>query len=194
MDRLSLPLARALGELLSERPMPYLVLGHSMGAAVAYEVCRELEHRGERLPAQLIVSACEAPARQRPGRLHLASDERLREELVRLGGTRGGLAEHPELGELILPAVRGDYALIETWRPSPARAPLPVPIAAWFGADDTELDAEDAGAWRSESSRAFAQRAFPGGHFYLVAEEDRVLEELVQTLARSMGIDWPSTP
>lgn len=193
MERLSAALAGALGELSSLHPLPFAFFGHSMGAVVAYAVCHELERRGERLPEHLVASACEAPTRLPPGELHLSSDERMREELLSVDASSGALAANPELAGLVLPAVRGDYKLLETWRP-PRRAPLAVPISAWLGTEDTSLAEEDADAWRDSTLGEFELRRFEGGHFYLMAEKkEHVLRALLQTLAPEL-VQWPSTP
>ena len=58
------PLATALAnelEMYGAFDLPYVLLGHSLGAWVAYELTAELLRRGARAPSCLIVSAVRAP-------------------------------------------------------------------------------------------------------------------------------------
>ncbi|MFJ7243061.1 thioesterase II family protein [Kitasatospora sp. NPDC098652] len=153
---------------------PWAVFGHSMGATVGHELALELVRRGHRPPVHLFVSAREAPQYHHGGSTHLLDDDSLCAELVGLGGTDAQLLAMPEVRRLVLPAVRGDYRLIETYRARPA-GPLPCPVTALVGADDTELTAEEADGWRRWTSAAFELLTFPGGHFYLSAQPGAVV-------------------
>jgi surfactin synthase thioesterase subunit len=161
MDRLADHVAEAVDPSLDR---PFAFFGHSMGAAVAYEVAHRITRRE---PERLFVSAREAPHRSRSGDLHRASDAALLAELTRLGGSARELLDEPELRALVLPIVRDDYRLIETYRPAP-RPPLACPVTVFRGDADPEVTAEDARAWQTTTTGAFEEKAFPGGHFYLV--------------------------
>lgn len=173
-------LVTAIADALQQTPhllqQPYLLFGHSMGSAVAYELHRMLQRRGCRLPQHLLLSACEAPSRRQAESFHLASDQALMDEMVRLGGTDDAMAHLPELMELVLPVTRNDYRAIETYVPDAARLPLAVPITVLTGDQFHELDLGDALAWASETSQRFLHRGFPGGHFYLKQQQEGVLD------------------
>lgn len=160
---------------------PYLLFGHSMGAAVAHELCLALRRRGRRLPVHLVVSGREAPSRHRGGSLHRGGDAQLRDELKRLNGTAAELMDSPDWCAMALPIIRNDYRLIETYRPH-AAAPLDIPITAVAGEQDGELLPGDAEAWAEQTRAAFNLHRFPGDHFYLTAQRAGVVQVLQRLL------------
>ncbi|MFI6768845.1 thioesterase II family protein [Streptomyces sp. NPDC050355] len=158
---------------------PLTLLGHSMGALVAYEVARLLEHAGQ-VPDRLVVSSACAPSRVRGGTVHLRDDAGLIEEIRRTQGTDPRLLEHPELLAMGLPVVRGDYKAVETYRHRPG-PPLRTPVTALVGDADPLVTVEDAAAWRAHTAGEFRLRIFRGGdHFVLRTHWSEVAEHLTE--------------
>lgn len=156
---------------------PYILFGHSMGAAVAHELCLTLRRRGRQLPVHLVVSGREAPSRHRGGSLHCGGDAQLRDELKRLNGTATELMDSPDWCAMALPIIRNDYRLIETYRPG-ATDPLAIPITALAGEQDGELLPGDAEAWAQQTLAGFTMHRFPGDHFYLTSQRAGVVQML----------------
>ncbi|MFJ4989688.1 thioesterase II family protein [Streptomyces sp. NPDC088732] len=162
---------------------PYAFFGHSMGALVAFEVVRCLALRGRREPAVLFVSGRRAPSVVRDDRVHLKSDADLVTELRSLGGTDAAILADDELVQMILPAVRGDYRAVETYRAPVPQAVLDVPIAALIGDQDPRVSVEEVSGWRDHTSAGFSLKIFPGGHFYLGEAAADVAAEITATLS-----------
>lgn len=177
MDTLADLLADALEPLLDR---PAWIFGHSMGASVGYEVTRRLNARLPGAVERLFVSARPSPSHQRATRTqaYLLDDDGLVEELGVLGGTDAGVLDHPELRALVLPTVRNDFRLIETYRPEPAW-PLDIPVTALAADDDPRMTVDQADAWREVTTGEFGLRVFSGGHFYLVPRLGEVVAEVV---------------
>ncbi|MFC6338648.1 alpha/beta fold hydrolase [Pseudomonas karstica] len=182
------PLVNGLTAVLPDwLDRPYALFGHSMGAAVAHEVCLALQRQSLRQPTCLIVSGREGPNRHHGGSLHLAEDGRLLADIAGLGGSPSALQTCPELQSMALPILRNDYKLIETYRPDPQRARLNVPIEVLVGRDDRELNPGDAEAWADETDKGIRLHPFEGGHFYLTPQREMVL----RCISRCLGVSSP---
>ena len=100
-------------------------------------------------------------------------------ELRRLNGTPSELLDHAELMELMLPLLRADFAVYETYQYS-SEAPLNCPISAFGGLQDNKVSDSDLDAWRVQTSVSFSLRMFPGDHFFL--KQPLLLRALFQEL------------
>lgn len=179
MDTLADRIADALEPVLD---LPTAVFGHSMGAAVGYEVTRRLLAR--QAPIQrLFVSARPSPSHQRSTRteVYRRDDDAIVAELATLRGSGIAVLDQPELRELVLPMVRNDFRLIETYSPA-AADPLPIPILALAGADDPRMTVAQAADWTEATAAGFELEVFPGGHFYLEPHRVEVINTVIERL------------
>ena len=164
------PLVDALADAIDpylDLARPFAFFGHSMGAAVAFELARLLRRRGRPLPRMLIASGARAPQYRRnyvppPD----PTDPQFIEELRRLQGIPPELLDHPAMMRAILPALKADAALYRNYVYG-EDAPLPCPLRAYGGAEDPNVRPEHLEAWAEQTTNSFAVRVFPGGHFYL---------------------------
>ena len=175
------PLVAALADNIdSYLDRPFAFFGHSMGAAIAFELARELRRRARPLPAMLIASGARAPQFRRH---HVPppapSREAFLEELRRLQGIPAEVLDDPALMRAILPALEADAALYRNYVYA-EDPPLPLPVRAYGGADDPNVRREHLEGWAEQTTASFAVRIFPGGHFYLTSATEpfrRALEE-----------------
>ncbi|THA76896.1 thioesterase [Streptomyces sp. A0642] len=162
-------LADLIAEAVGDGPPPAgprIFLGHSMGASLAHEVALRLARAPDHRPAALLVSGRRAPSRAVAGSERLDTDTALLAKVRSLGGTAPAVLDDPELLELVLPALRGDYAALSAYVPS-AGVPLACPVVALTGDSDPEAPVADVRAWRDHTTGPFELRVFPGGHFFL---------------------------
>ncbi|MFI7000928.1 thioesterase II family protein [Nocardia sp. NPDC050175] len=162
------------------------LFGHSMGATVAFETARRLERKGQAVTT-LFVSGRPAPTFVETKQLHLGTDSDLIADLERLAADPAPiqmLRDEPSLAELVLPAVRGDYQAVETYRYTPGD-PLTADIAALVSIEDPTMAPEQADEWRDFTTGTFSRATFPGGHFYLDEQPAEVAEVVAQRLAAS---------
>ena len=174
---------------------PYILFGHSMGGGIAYELYQTLQQQKLPQPKNLVISAFEAPSRKHQGELHKQQDSLLLDELKRLKGTGVDLNSYPELASMVLPLMRNDYKLIETYQPNSTRPHVNIPITLMVGDSDEELQSGDAEAWQQETTKEFQLLSFKGGHFYLTSEKSAVSQALIKLCQPvTPTISWPLTP
>jgi surfactin synthase thioesterase subunit/glycosyltransferase involved in cell wall biosynthesis len=157
-------LADAIDPYLTQ---PFAFGGHSMGAALAFELARELRRRGRPLPDILIASAARAPQFRR-GHVPPPAPSRVQflDELRRLQGFPAEVLNDPAMLRAILPALEADAALYRNYVYA-AEPPFAFPIRAYGGLEDPNIRREHLEGWREQTRSSFAVREFPGGHFYL---------------------------
>lgn len=173
---------RAMGTELSP-DVPFALFGHSLGALVVTEVVRELDRRGLPPPVLLMVSGRRAPQDGEPRAwVHELSDEDFTAVLRELGGTPDALLARPWLLQAFLPTLRADFAVNETYAAG-TWAPLPVPITAFGGLDDPNARPEEVWRWRRQTTTRFRARFLPGGHFFVLDERKRLLDDVREELA-----------
>ena len=175
-------LADELDDLLSR---PHVLLGHSMGALLAYLLAQQRISRGLSAPEAVIVVAHRAP--QLPGPvhdLHLVDDHELAAELARYGALPVEILSRPEWLELLMPTVRDDLRICKSYRPS-REPPLPCPLHIFGGRNDPLAPPDTLAAWSSHSAKPQPVRLFAGDHFLfrqpdpeLVIAVARVLEDV----------------
>jgi surfactin synthase thioesterase subunit len=170
-------LADELDDVLSR---PHILLGHSMGALLAYSLAQQRISRGLRAPEAVIVAAHFAPHLHGSiDDIHLGDDHELAAELARYGGLPAEILSRPEWLELLMPIVRDDLRICQSYRPSD-EPPLPCPLHIFGGRDDPLAPPEALSAWSGHSAQPQPIRLFAGDHF-LFREPD---PELVTALAR----------
>lgn len=168
---------------LPDFELPTLVFGHSLGALLAYEWLSALHLAGRSLPIHLVVSGRGPPHTPRMrAPIHQLPDAKFLAEVQRYQGMPGEVLQHPELVELILPILRADFTLTETYRHQP-RPPLPVPLRILGGEDDPMVDTMQLAAWRELGMPDSRVETFSGGHFYLDLHRVAVVDRLVSLLS-----------
>ncbi|HEX8318525.1 thioesterase II family protein [Longimicrobium sp.] len=174
-DRLD-PLVAALADAVHPwLDLPWALFGHSNGALIGFELARMLRARGLSGPRHLFASGRRAPdvPAQDPPIGHLPDDEFLA-DLGELGGLPRELLENREIMQILLPVLRADVALHETFE-FREEAPLDCPITAYGGVADAKATREVIEAWGRHTRGPFVMRMFPGGHFFHQSEREGFL-------------------
>ncbi|WP_255950583.1 thioesterase II family protein [Streptomyces odontomachi] len=180
LDALSDPAAvtdAVTNELAAAEPLPTVLFGHSMGAALAAAVALA----APRLCQGLVLSA--HPALDAgAGRAQEWTDEALMEVIRLSDGTPDELLGEPLLRDLVLARLRSDLTLGRRLAVRNAGQLLPVVPTVLAGRDDALVPPADLDPWTTSAPPR--HRFFPGGHCYLLDEEnlDAVAAEIAAAL------------
>ncbi|MFC9296032.1 thioesterase II family protein [Streptomyces sp. NPDC057011] len=179
-------LADLLGQL-GEAPQPHRIalFGHSLGAVLAYELARRLAETPGVTLLGLFASGSPHPAEQRERRATGLDDDAFLERVNEFAGYTHEALQDPEMRELILPTLRADVEMHESYAPAGGEPlPLPVPVTCLRGAEDTLVSRAEAAAWERTTDSAFRAAELPGGHMYLTESAPELLRIVAEDLAR----------
>ncbi len=158
---------------------PFAFFGYSMGTRIALGLTQRWHARGAPLPVGLVVAAGSAPHARIRDNFDALDDAQFVQMLRRYEGTPAEVFNHRELLELVLPLLRADFALADTLLPA---TPVPCPITAWGGLEDPHVPLKALERWRELTTAEFRLQHFPGKHFFMRTEKDRLLASLREQL------------
>lgn len=166
---------------------PFAFFGHSVGSLVAYETARRLQELRLPMPLRVFASAHVAPAHSVPDELmHDLPTDELIDVIRRLGLVPAEALENTELLDLIVPPLRADFAISETYAVGDV-APLSSPITALGGTADDLVSPADLDAWADYTDGGFDSVTFEGDHFYTVERLDDVIETITSQVTRDIA-------
>jgi medium-chain acyl-[acyl-carrier-protein] hydrolase len=174
-------LASVLVSTLQQNPQPYAFFGYSMGSLIAFELIKYAALHYFSVPKALIVAAANPPHwRNESPNLHLLSDPALIAELQKFNGTPKAVLQNSELMALLLPLLRSDFQLLETYCYQPAE-PLPLPILALGGELDETVSVEALQQWQQHTIQ-FTCQTFSGHHFFIQSHQVELIQSVLQFL------------
>lgn len=181
-------MVEALAEAITPHlDRPFAFFGHSMGAMISFELARLLRSERRPQPAHLFVSGRRAPQWPEDSRrTYDLPEPEFVEELRRLSGTPREVLEHPELMQLMIPLLRADFAVCQTYEYVPG-PPLGCPLTVFGGLED-ETTREQLEPWREQTTSAFELRMLPGNHFFINEAQRQVLHIIGQQLRSHAGV------
>ena len=161
--------------------VPFVIFGHSMGALISFELIRHWRENGGPMPKHLMVSGHRAPHRPplNPP-VHWADEQTFLNRIKNLGGTPEKFFSQGDLVKLMLPTLRADFSVWESYAYS-EQSPLDVPITVFGGRSDSEATERDFAAWEKHTNGAFDLHLFDGDHFYF-QDDLAPLANLVQEI------------
>ena len=172
----------ALPALAPELDRPFAFFGHSMGGTISFALSLEIQRRGLGSPVALFVSGSNGPQFPEEDPLYLMPQERFVQKMRDLNSVAAEVWENRELMELMLPVLRADCKLLETYV---YRGPceLTCPIVAFDGVDDPLTFDDQVAGWAEQTSGPFTLHKLQGDHFFLDSSRDELLEIVANRLS-----------
>jgi surfactin synthase thioesterase subunit len=175
---------RAAEALAPYFDVPFAFFGHSLGALTAYELAQTLRRTRGIGPRHLMVAAHRAPQHPFP----LAPtwdlpDEDLKKRLETLNGTPKEVLQHGELLELMLPMIRADFRLDETYEHPTGYEPLDCPVTVFGGRQDTETSESSLLAWQEVTRGKLELRMLAGDHFFIHSQAAALIDAIGRILS-----------
>ena len=187
-----------LPEFMAYTDKPFAFFGHSMGALVSFELASQLQVKGISGLKHLFLSARRAvhlPFNNT--NFHTLPDDEFVNMLQKLGGTPQEVFDHPELMALLIPILRGDFMLSETYCYQ-AGTRLKTNTSILYSNEDQYVQKEQVTGWQDVIEGQLDFTEFPGGHFFMHSQQHAVTNLVKRRLFRqdqtslaSNGINSP---
>jgi medium-chain acyl-[acyl-carrier-protein] hydrolase len=182
--------SRDIGELIaplvdavvSLGPTPLAIFGHCSGALLAFEFARALRRANGRAPVLLAVAGRRPPDTQPITPISALPDAQFVAKVADLGGIPREVLASPDMIALATPALRADFALVESYRYR-YEAPLTCPVLALVGSRDL-LSLADVAGWARHTTMAFSSSLVAGDHFFVQQPPAALLAAMREQLER----------
>lgn len=163
-------------EILPHLNKQFAFFGHSMGALISFELAKKLSKENGKVPGILYVSAHRAPnISERQIIFHTLAYDDLLIQLKKNNGMMDEVLNNKELLELVLPIIKNDYKVCETYKLE-TDTKLDCPITAFGGKQDSDVNEEHLKGWANFTNLAFNLKIFDGDHFFIIKERKSFLK------------------
>lgn len=185
IDDLPLAAEFAAAALLKERSKlgtdNVILLGHSLGARLAFHVAQKVERDGQLRLMHFVASGALPPHLPRNRKkLHNLPEGELIDELHKYGGTPTVVLEDSELMALLLPMLRADLKMAEEYV---CHDPLPLDcdITVFGGLQDDTVEYSRLSEWSEQTQHSASLKTFSGGHFF-IQEQPHMVSAVLNNL------------
>ncbi len=172
MDALVEKLYRQIAPMLHE---PFALCGYSMGGVIVYALTKKIEKFSQYRPEFSIISATKPMALLNQSTKHTLCDDGLIDMLREHKASPEEVLESKELMALVLPTIRADYQLIETYKVENGPA-LETQLVLFNSEED--MDKETICLWQEYFKNEAKYVGFEDGHFFIRTQTEKFIKEI----------------
>jgi medium-chain acyl-[acyl-carrier-protein] hydrolase len=189
-------LVESVGPLLD---LPFAFYGHSLGATIAFELALHLRRALGPQPSHFFVGASPAPQLPwpHPPIRSLPENDFFGALQGRYGALPREVIGDVEMRALVLPILRADVTMIETYAYSP-ESPLNSDLTVFGGLRDEMVRRHELESWREQTAGRFRLEMLDGDHLFLKSRRAELLQLVASELnscceRASAGSDFDAT-
>lgn len=162
----------------------YAILGHSMGALLAYESYFKLMEKCSKEPEHIFFSGRKAPQDEmdKTEYYKLPDDEFLKVVFAYGGNTRE-IMQNEDLFRIFVPILRADFKIAETYTYKPRDKKIMCDITVINGKNDFSVMEIDLDKWSKVAGKSCNYHWIRGNHFFITENA----KETVQYLNRMLS-------
>lgn len=171
-------------EIVMEHLQPetkFAFWGHSMGGYLAFSIASQMAKRKLNYPQQLFLSGCMPPSKTTYKDFHTLNDERLIEEISKLGATDKKIFSDPNVKNLFLPIIRADFFLLTTFEYT-KNIKIGSNLKIINGKEDPNINFHYLNEWEEYTIKECEYAFFTGDHFYFFHHMDEIVKIIKDSL------------
>lgn len=155
-------------QIIEDKPIDYILYGHSFGSMVALLTAELLEKNYDSMPRALIVGGMRpAHLKHRDKQLHHLSKDEFIKYIFELGQTDEEIMNEPELVDIIYDIMYNDVMIEEKYIYNIKKHDnINIPMIVMTGCEDDEAPVSDMKEWNKYTNSRFYIKEFKSDHFF----------------------------
>jgi len=145
----------------------YIIVGHSLGTAVAYEVAYKMTKNYMNPPHKLILMAQKPPHLQKESTVFIGkSKEEVMKTIYDYGHMPKEIITQKDLYNIYSEIIYADICALNSYSPEVPREKIDVPFKIFSGESDDGANIKHMSQWSNYTSQAMELFEIKGGHFF----------------------------
>lgn len=158
----------------------FVLFGTSMGGLFAYEVAQELARRSGPKPLHFCACSSLGPSVYQDLEWGISFETASNDDIIKylrtMGGTSEELLAEPKMMDFLLPSIRADGRLLQTYVHK--SEPIPCPVTVFCGTQDKLAPVEKQERWQAVGEVDFVK--IDAGHFFFQTSQ---IKDVLQRVA-----------
>jgi len=165
----------------------YILLGHSMGCLLGYELMKKIRKNDLKLPVHTFFLGRGAPRHNRfKNKKSTLPQELFWEEIKKMGGMPDDFFKQKDLLEFFYPILKNDFKAIENYSYFKMEKPFSVPMHIIMGEEEIgegeKTSLEDMKDWMHETDTTCNFDIVKGNHFFFNENSHSIAQKIMDTI------------